>query len=314
MSNAASIELAQAWYPIAKSSAVKRGQRLTFSFLNSEWVLFRTQNDILCAVRRYCIHMGADLSRGKVIGDKIQCPLHSWQFDGSGKCHHNESETDSMACEEYGGIVFVFPAKIATYNLPINPGITSFSSVFCQSYPIHFLSPVVNAFDLSHYEKIHRRRFLKQPEINSEKKHSIDLSFTATIIKERWYDRLLQLFGVGKVHISIESWGGSLLIMRNQRTGTGAIIGILPGEGASSTLYMCAYSHAGKHSRMLTKIRLEVACWLTRVFLRADLPYLSGMIPHRGDLDEQIDRGVIEFWNYYEQIPKSKINQQFYVQ
>lgn len=36
----------------------------------------------------FCPHLGANLARGRVRGDCIECPFHQWQFSGDGRVEH----------------------------------------------------------------------------------------------------------------------------------------------------------------------------------------------------------------------------------
>jgi vanillate monooxygenase len=49
-------------------------------------VFFRQSSGSAAAVRNYCSHRRAPLSRGRVVGEAIECPYHGMQFDASGKC------------------------------------------------------------------------------------------------------------------------------------------------------------------------------------------------------------------------------------
>lgn len=56
------------------------------TFLAEEVVLFRDSKGEAKALAGTCPHRFAPLSRGKVVGDNIQCGYHGLEFDGSGLC------------------------------------------------------------------------------------------------------------------------------------------------------------------------------------------------------------------------------------
>ncbi|MCY4069266.1 MAG: aromatic ring-hydroxylating dioxygenase subunit alpha [Acidimicrobiaceae bacterium] len=70
------------WYPVAYSdeltdqpqSFVLCGKKLTVVRLGGEPVVFDDQ----------CLHRGAALSLGRVVGDCLRCPYHGWTYDASG--------------------------------------------------------------------------------------------------------------------------------------------------------------------------------------------------------------------------------------
>ncbi|MCF6210854.1 MAG: nitrite reductase small subunit NirD [Gammaproteobacteria bacterium] len=43
--------------------------------------IFRTSDDKIFALRDSCPHEGGPLSQGIVHGDKVTCPLHSWNIE-----------------------------------------------------------------------------------------------------------------------------------------------------------------------------------------------------------------------------------------
>ncbi len=43
--------------------------------------IFRTNDDKIFALRDSCPHEGGPLSQGIVHGDKVTCPLHSWNIE-----------------------------------------------------------------------------------------------------------------------------------------------------------------------------------------------------------------------------------------
>ena len=55
-------------------------------FLNQPVVLYRTAEGKAVALEDRCCHRHYPLSRGKVIGESIQCGYHGLRFDGTGTC------------------------------------------------------------------------------------------------------------------------------------------------------------------------------------------------------------------------------------
>lgn len=80
-----------------------------------ELALFRNAAGEICCVVDKCTHRGAQLSKGKVKDNCVQCPFHGLEFDKSGKCafipaNGKASTADisrynvqSFPVKEYGG-------------------------------------------------------------------------------------------------------------------------------------------------------------------------------------------------------------------
>src|SRR4026207_555542 len=68
------------WYPLCRSSELKRQQVIKRNAFGLPLAIFRTKGGKVGAVHSECVHMGADLARGRVIGERLQCPLHEWEY------------------------------------------------------------------------------------------------------------------------------------------------------------------------------------------------------------------------------------------
>lgn len=78
--------IADQWYAVLPSGAVKPGQVTGVKRLNMNLAFFRTKSGELGCVADKCTHRGAALSAGKVKGGCVQCPFHGIEFDNDGKC------------------------------------------------------------------------------------------------------------------------------------------------------------------------------------------------------------------------------------
>ena len=81
------------WFAIAWSREVKPGQLLARRLLGLEIVLWRSAQGIHCW-RDLCIHRGAQLSLGKLCGDRLVCPYHAWEYSSNGQCVHIPAQPD----------------------------------------------------------------------------------------------------------------------------------------------------------------------------------------------------------------------------
>ncbi|HEY1836370.1 MAG TPA: Rieske 2Fe-2S domain-containing protein [Rhizomicrobium sp.] len=76
----------QGWYPICMSSEVETGKIRGENFLDGRVVVYRGEDGVARVMSAFCPHVGADLSVGRVIGNRIQCAFHKWEFDKAGTC------------------------------------------------------------------------------------------------------------------------------------------------------------------------------------------------------------------------------------
>jgi phenylpropionate dioxygenase-like ring-hydroxylating dioxygenase large terminal subunit len=86
-----------AWYTAAWSDSLAESQVLARTVMNEPIVLYRKADGGVAAIEDRCAHRFAPLSMGKVVkGDRIQCPYHGLEFDGTGACVHNPHGTKNI--------------------------------------------------------------------------------------------------------------------------------------------------------------------------------------------------------------------------
>ncbi|HEY7715186.1 MAG TPA: aromatic ring-hydroxylating dioxygenase subunit alpha [Candidatus Binatia bacterium] len=106
------------WYVIAKSTEIG-AQPIGREIWHQPVVLFRNQQGGLRALEDRCAHRLVRLSHGRVIGDRIECAYHGWQFSAAGRCVHVPQlaeRTTLPNCQvktfpviEKHGFVWIFP-------------------------------------------------------------------------------------------------------------------------------------------------------------------------------------------------------------
>jgi phenylpropionate dioxygenase-like ring-hydroxylating dioxygenase large terminal subunit len=72
------------WYVVMDSTQV-RDRPVGVVRMGEKLVFWRDGSGKVHCLRDKCAHRGVQLSKGKVIGDHIQCPFHGLQYDSSGK-------------------------------------------------------------------------------------------------------------------------------------------------------------------------------------------------------------------------------------
>jgi phenylpropionate dioxygenase-like ring-hydroxylating dioxygenase large terminal subunit len=309
-------QLPLAWYPILRASDLAKGESRAIEFLGKPWVAYRDEKGNLGLIGRYCSHMGADLSRGRVCEGRLECGLHGWRFDARGNCAslpagetRERARLASARIAECAGIVFAHPGSEPSFGLAgILAGANEFSSTSEMEVPFHWLLAAVNTFDAAHYENIHHRRLLRAPELAREAPMHLGIRYAARVIRRRWFDWVLSALGASQAEIEIDCWGASLLVMRNLGTGFGLVISVAPVSDDRARAYVTAFRRLGSGERMpqpARRMALEIARRFGLSFLAADIPYLEGMRPHPGVLMPGKDDVAMAFWDYFRGLPKA---------
>ncbi|XP_018052830.1 PREDICTED: cholesterol 7-desaturase-like [Atta colombica] len=78
------------WFALLESSQIKNGQVKHVSALGENFAVFRTERGVINILDAYCPHLGANMAKGgRVKGDCLECPFHSWTFRGEdGYCEN----------------------------------------------------------------------------------------------------------------------------------------------------------------------------------------------------------------------------------
>jgi len=75
------------WFCVSLTADLEVGDVQPLRYFARDLVLFRTSDGEAHVLDAFCPHLGAHLGHGgKLRDDKLICPFHAWEFDGSGKC------------------------------------------------------------------------------------------------------------------------------------------------------------------------------------------------------------------------------------
>lgn len=105
------------WYPVIPIAQLPPGYPQAFTLLGQKIVLWLDAQGRPSAVADRCCHRSAQLSKGKVVNDNIQCPYHGWTFNGAGTCTYvpqlkdgtisSSYKVDAYACTQRYGYIWV---------------------------------------------------------------------------------------------------------------------------------------------------------------------------------------------------------------
>lgn len=128
--------LPSGWFAVAYADELEAGSVRSVTALDRELVVFRTGDGVAHALDAYCPHLGAHLGvGGEVVGDRIRCPFHAWEFDGCGTCvevpyGHTppNARVESWETRERNGLVMVWyhpEGEPPSWEVPEIPETTS---------------------------------------------------------------------------------------------------------------------------------------------------------------------------------------------
>ncbi len=74
------------WHVVASSEEIISGTLLPITLFERDLVGWRDTSGQIHIWEDLCIHRGARLSKGFIQDDKVVCPYHGWNYDGSAQC------------------------------------------------------------------------------------------------------------------------------------------------------------------------------------------------------------------------------------
>lgn len=167
-------------------------------------ILFRA-NGKLTAMSRRCPHMNADLALGCVVDHKVQCSLH-----------HKKFYSEAYPVVVRHGLVFLFNDSKATFELPfftgVNPAELEPSTVRTIHIENEWFVGAANAFDLSHFEFVHLRHLLKQPELSQPDAHSFRIKLDYEIRGNTFSDKLMKFFYGKEASLDFTVYAGNFIL------------------------------------------------------------------------------------------------------
>lgn len=116
----------ESWFPICLSEELGVGELRGENFLDGKVVVYRGEDGIARVMSAYCPHVGADLSIGCVIENRLQCPFHHWEYDQQGTCVKTAigdpapktAQLFKFPTVEHYGVIWAFNGNSPHWELP----------------------------------------------------------------------------------------------------------------------------------------------------------------------------------------------------
>lgn len=212
------------WYLFSGSRALAEGP-LTRRVFGRDLVAFRTASGRLALMEARCSHLGADLGRGRVVGESIQCPFHNWRYGADGRCleipctHRIPSfaRQRTFPVEERHGYVFFFNGREPLFPLPFffdaDPEQFVAGRTFSYLADTTWYMNAAHAFDTQHFSAVHDRELLAPPEVDCPAPFARRNRYRARVLGRTTLDRFLKIGAGRTVAISITTWGGTFVLV-----------------------------------------------------------------------------------------------------
>ena len=155
------------WHILARSEDIAECTLKGVRLLGEDLVLWRVNGQVL-AWKDLCIHRGARLSLGSVAGERLACPYHGWEYDGSGQCVRFPAHPDQVPPEKAHAVTYPVREKYGLVwaslgepqvDVPPFPEWpdASFRKIHCGPYTLNASGPRVieNFLDVSHFPYVH---------------------------------------------------------------------------------------------------------------------------------------------------------------
>jgi nitrite reductase/ring-hydroxylating ferredoxin subunit len=306
-----------AWYWLGATRDLDTGP-LARRMLGGDFVAYRTPGGQVVVMDARCSHLGADLGRGTVVGDCIQCPFHGWRYAPDGRCVHvpqagavpRRARQRVYPAVERHGMVFVFNGLEPLFPLPFFFG--ERPEEFVAGAPVDFVASstwfmvAAHGYDTQHFETVHSRRLHGPLLVDTPAPFARRSRYTADVVGTAYYDRLLRRCAGPTVEISITTWGGTLVLITGQfrRASSRFMIALEPLEGGQTRCRVLVFARraGGALRRCLRPLDLGIRRHLTRAYLVDEVQSLGSPRYNPTNFSEG-DREMIEYFRWAAALP-----------
>ncbi len=263
------------------------------------------------------MHMGADLSRGQVVGDCLKCPFHEWSFGSDGGCVKipaSETIPDFARQTAYptavcGGHVFVFNRAQALFEMPFFDGVAPESlrpaRPFEMTVEMNWSMVAANGFDLQHFRTAHDRTLRVEPAIESPSHFARRINAEFDVTGTSWRDQLTRRFSGPKVVMEVTSWCGTLVLVRASflRTTSYGMVCVSPlthNRAHLKTIVWVPRSRSTHGQIIIDPLDAMIRRSFIRAFMQSDQNRSAGIRYNPGALIDA-DHTLVEYFKWLNQ-------------
>lgn len=308
------------WYFVCRTRELKRGP-VSKRLLGTDLVVYRTGSGPIVVMAGRCAHLGADLGKGKVVGDCIECPFHGWRYGPDGRCEHiprartipRQARRRAYPVRERYGMVFVFNGPEPLFELPFffdkKPG------SFVPAKPVEFAADctwymvAAHGYDTQHFHTVHSRRLHGRLAVDCPAPYARRSRYRADVLGDAYYDRWLRRFAGRTVEISITTWGGTLVLItgRFKRVTSRFMIALEPTDDGATLCRVIPFARIASNAlrRVLVQpFELRIRRLFTGAYLIAEADRLGNPQYCPTNLIEE-DAEMIDYFEWAAALPGS---------
>jgi phenylpropionate dioxygenase-like ring-hydroxylating dioxygenase large terminal subunit len=206
------------WFYAGNESKYKKGLH-PLNIMDKALMVFSNEQGEIIAMHRNCIHMNADLTRGKFENGKIKCPMHGWIYQSNGKCSHaqNTEQLKTYPVHVWLGQVFVFVGDEDSYfPFPkyenLNKDLHMFKGTIKLKTKTDWYLLAGNGFDLHHFHTVHFRKVINEPQIEVIGKARLLTHLVFENTGFHIFDRILRFLYGNIMELHFEVVGGNIVL------------------------------------------------------------------------------------------------------
>ncbi|HEU0299981.1 MAG TPA: Rieske 2Fe-2S domain-containing protein, partial [Longimicrobium sp.] len=254
-----------------------------------EVVLFRAGSGAVGALAPHCWHMGAHLGNGCVVGERLQCALHHWEWerDGGLGCVPGAEATPASArqpgypvAERLGGI-WVWMGGGAPGPIPGFDTFAEGEPRTAHGRPVRlrcpWYAPAANGFDEQHLSTVHGRALRERPQVDVPGPHRFRMRYLSRVTGRGLADRIMQRLSGDHIRVTINCWSGTTVTVESDlgRTRSALLLAFVPIGDEVEVTPVFTSRRGGVPG--VDGVRLAVARFLFSRFIEKDVGVMHGM-------------------------------------
>lgn len=286
------------WHYVAPARSLESGPIGFQLDGDGDYVAYRTESGRIVVLSGRCSHLGSPLARGKVVGERLRCGLHGWEYDPEGHCARIPASAHvpswarqcSYPVHEIAGHIFFFNRASASFPFPQFEG-TAWSSLQAAQ-PLEFLieapwhAVTSNGFDLQHFHCSHDRELLDEPKVDSPHPFARRIVARFRVAGDSWRDSLTRRFSGPEVTMDVTDWAGNIVFVfaRFRRTTTFGLMfaqPVAPNRTLSRVIIFVPRSANMIGRALFDTTDARVRRHFIRHFLQPDAERIDGLQYHR---------------------------------